>query len=86
MKRHLLKFQAIYPPDAIPVGYIKGEPVYSRLCVQQLHGREMWIKEAKVVKLHETPYKIVKGRPQKSKVRFLTIFVLTFCVVLFVFF
>lgn len=68
LKRHLLKFQAIYPPDAPPLGFIKGEPVYSRLCVHQLHGREMWIKEAKVVKLNEKPYKIVKGRPQRNKV------------------
>ncbi|XKL66853.1 hypothetical protein PGB90_010273 [Kerria lacca] len=67
LKRHLLKFQAIYPPDAPPLGFIKGEPVYSRLCVHQLHGREMWIKEAKVVKLNEKPYKIVKGRPQRNK-------------------
>ena len=69
----MLKFQAIYPPEAIPVGYIgkenDKEPVYSRSCVHQLHGREMWIKEAKVVKLNEKPYKIVKGRQKKDKVR-----------------
>ncbi|XP_065207496.1 DNA repair protein complementing XP-C cells homolog [Planococcus citri] len=67
LKRHLLKFQAIYPPDAPPLGFVKAEPVYSRLCVVQLHGREMWIKEAKVVKMGEKPYKIVKGRQKKDK-------------------
>lgn len=33
LRRHLLKFEALYPDSAIPVGYIRGEPVYARECV-----------------------------------------------------
>ncbi|XP_076334158.1 DNA repair protein complementing XP-C cells homolog isoform X2 [Tachypleus tridentatus] len=64
LKRHLLKFEAIYPPDAPPLGYIRGEPVYARECVHTLHSRETWMKEARVVRIGEQPYKIVKGRPK----------------------
>ncbi|XP_075234735.1 DNA repair protein complementing XP-C cells homolog [Lycorma delicatula] len=67
LKRHLLKFQAIYPPDAPTVGFIKNEPVYSRTCVVELHTRESWIKEAKCVRIGEEPYKIVKARPKYDK-------------------
>ncbi|GLH05038.1 DNA repair protein complementing XP-C cells homolog [Gryllus bimaculatus] len=64
LQRHLLKFQAIYPPKAPTLGYIRGEPVYRRECVYTLHSREIWLKEAKVVRLGEKPYKIVKARPK----------------------
>ena len=30
LERHLLKFEAVYPPDAPSLGFIKGEPVYAR--------------------------------------------------------
>ncbi len=30
LERHLLKFEAIYPPEPPPQGYIRGEPVYAR--------------------------------------------------------
>ena len=72
LERHLLKFEAIYPPTAVPLGYIgKGEkrtPVYARECVRTLHSRETWIKQARVVKDGEKPYKIVKARPKWDKV------------------
>ena len=32
-REHLLKFQAIYPETAVPLGYVKKEPVYARECV-----------------------------------------------------
>lgn len=68
LKRHLLKFEAIYPPDAVTLGFVRGEPVYSRNCVYTLHSRDIWLKHAKVVKLGEKPYKIVKARPKYDKV------------------
>lgn len=68
LRRHLLKFEAIYPPDAPPLGFVRGEPVYSRGCVADLHTRETWIKEAKLVRRGEEPYKIVKARPKWDKV------------------
>ncbi|KAK4884025.1 hypothetical protein RN001_000296 [Aquatica leii] len=67
LKRHLLKFEALYPPDPPPLGFIRNEPVYARECVHVLHSREIWMKHAKVVKLGEKPYKIVKARPKYDK-------------------
>lgn len=37
LKRHLLKYEAIYPETAAILGYCRGEAVYSR-CVRQLGG------------------------------------------------
>lgn len=68
MQRHLLKFEAIYPSDALTLGFVRGEPVYSRDCVHNLHSREIWLKSARVVKPKEQPYKIVKARPKWDKV------------------
>ncbi|CAH8870747.1 unnamed protein product [Trichobilharzia szidati] len=62
LQRHLLKFQVIYPTDAIPLGFFNNEPVYSRDCVHLCHTRESWLKEAMVVREHEKPAKIVKAR------------------------
>ncbi|XP_068212328.1 DNA repair protein complementing XP-C cells homolog [Palaemon carinicauda] len=64
LQRHLLKFEAIYPPDETPVGYIKGEPVYPRSSIYTLHSRDIWMKEAKTVRVDEEPYKVVKARPK----------------------
>ncbi|CAG9563066.1 unnamed protein product [Danaus chrysippus] len=64
LKRHLLKFEAIYPPDAETLGFVRGEAVYPRDCVYICKSRDVWIKEAKVVKLGEQPYKIVRARPK----------------------
>lgn len=67
LKRHLLKFEAIYPNSAVPLGYIRNEPVYARECVHQLHARETWMKEGRNVKVGEEPYKMVKSRPKWNK-------------------
>ncbi|CAB3998693.1 DNA repair complementing XP-C cells [Paramuricea clavata] len=67
LKRHLLKFQAIYPESAATLGFCRGEAVYSRECVHTLHTRELWMKEARVVKAGEETYKIVKGRKSRRK-------------------
>ncbi|KAH8290694.1 hypothetical protein KR054_005041 [Drosophila jambulina] len=67
LERHLLKFQGLYPPDAPTLGFIRGEPVYARECVHLLHSREIWLKSARVVKLGEQPYKVVKARPKWDK-------------------
>ncbi|XP_042904947.1 DNA repair protein complementing XP-C cells homolog [Parasteatoda tepidariorum] len=68
LKRHLLKFEAIYPPDAAPVGFLREEPVYARDNVCKLHSRETWVKEARVVRAGEEPYKIVKARPKWDRI------------------
>ncbi|CAH0397462.1 unnamed protein product [Chilo suppressalis] len=67
LKRHLLKYEALYPPDAAVLGFVRSEPVYARECVYICRSRDTWLKEAKVVRLGETPYKIVKARPKWDK-------------------
>lgn len=68
LKRHLLKFEAIYPADQVPLGYVRGEAVYPRNSVYICKSRDIWLKEALVVKPGEKPYKIVKARPKYDKV------------------
>ncbi|XP_021913574.1 DNA repair protein complementing XP-C cells homolog isoform X2 [Zootermopsis nevadensis] len=67
LKNDLLKFEAIYPPNAPPLGFVRGKPIYARECVHVLHSREIWMKDAKIVQVGETPYKIVKARPKYDK-------------------
>ncbi|XP_005109611.1 DNA repair protein complementing XP-C cells homolog [Aplysia californica] len=67
LRRHLLKFEAIYPDTAIPCGYIKKEPVYARECVRILHSRDNWLKEGRLVRVNEKAYKMVKSRPKWNK-------------------
>uniref|UniRef100_A0A182VXS8 Rad4 beta-hairpin domain-containing protein n=1 Tax=Anopheles minimus TaxID=112268 RepID=A0A182VXS8_9DIPT len=68
LKRHLLKFEAIYPADAPTLGFTSGkEPVYARECVHTLHAREVWLKQARTVKMFETAYKVVSGRPKYDR-------------------
>jgi xeroderma pigmentosum group C-complementing protein len=62
LKRHLLKFQSIYPPDAKPVNKIRDEEIYSRQNLVTLCSAQTWLKYARTVKAYEKPYKIVKGR------------------------
>ncbi|XP_066600589.1 DNA repair protein complementing XP-C cells homolog [Prorops nasuta] len=68
LQRHLLKYEALYPPDAKPLGFLKtGEAIYSRYCVHTLCSRETWLKSARVVKPGQEPYKIVKALPKYDK-------------------
>ncbi|XP_072305467.1 DNA repair protein complementing XP-C cells isoform X2 [Eucyclogobius newberryi] len=67
LKRHLLKYEAIYPDTATVLGYCRGEPVYSRDCVHTLHSKDTWLKEARTVRLGEQPYKMVKGFSNRSR-------------------
>ncbi|XP_078339713.1 DNA repair protein complementing XP-C cells-like isoform X2 [Crassostrea virginica] len=67
LRRHLLKYEAIYPNTAAPLGYIRGEPVYARECVHELHSRENWLKEGRAVRIGEEAYKMVKSRAKWNK-------------------
>lgn len=67
LQKHLLKFEGIYPPEVPPLGYFKEDPIYPRDCVVTLRSRETWLRQAKTVKLNETPYKVVKARPKRDK-------------------
>ncbi|NXA73014.1 XPC protein, partial [Thryothorus ludovicianus] len=67
LKRHLLKFQAIYPESAAILGYCRGEAVYSRDCIHTLHSRDTWLKQARVVRIGEVPYKMVKGFSNRAR-------------------
>ncbi|XP_060017041.1 DNA repair protein complementing XP-C cells isoform X3 [Lagenorhynchus albirostris] len=67
LKRHLLKYEAIYPETAAILGYCRGEAVYSRDCVHTLHSKDTWLKQARVVRLGEVPYKVVKGYSNRAR-------------------
>ncbi|XP_078469106.1 DNA repair protein complementing XP-C cells homolog isoform X3 [Lampetra planeri] len=67
LPRHLLKYEAIYPPGAAVLGTCRGEPVYARECVHTLHSCDTWLKQARVVRLGEVPYKMVKGQSNRSR-------------------
>ncbi|NXX93320.1 XPC protein, partial [Centropus bengalensis] len=67
LKRHLLKYQAIYPESAAVLGYCRGEAVYSRDCVHTLHSKDTWLKQARVVRIGEMPYKMVKGYSNQAR-------------------
>uniref|UniRef100_A0A8C3AGH5 Xeroderma pigmentosum, complementation group C n=1 Tax=Cyclopterus lumpus TaxID=8103 RepID=A0A8C3AGH5_CYCLU len=67
LKRHLLKYEAVYPSTATVLGYCRGEPVYSRDCVQTLHSKDTWLKEARTVRLGEEPFKMVRGFSNRSR-------------------
>uniref|UniRef100_UPI003AADE6EE DNA repair protein complementing XP-C cells n=1 Tax=Centroberyx gerrardi TaxID=166262 RepID=UPI003AADE6EE len=67
LKRHLLKYEALYPATAAVLGYCRGEPVYSRDCIHTLHSRDTWLKEARTVRLGEEPYKMVRGFSNRSR-------------------
>ncbi|PAA83779.1 hypothetical protein BOX15_Mlig015892g1, partial [Macrostomum lignano] len=64
LRRHLLKYEVIYPDEAEPMGFVRpsNEPFYSRDCVHVCHTRETWLKEARVVRPGEQPVKVVKSR------------------------
>uniref|UniRef100_A0A8C0EIK5 p125 n=1 Tax=Bubo bubo TaxID=30461 RepID=A0A8C0EIK5_BUBBB len=61
LRRHLLKYQAIYPESAAILGYCRGEAVYSRDCVHTLHSKDTWLKQARVVRIGEVPYKVPRN-------------------------
>ncbi|KAI9598569.1 Rad4 beta-hairpin domain 3-domain-containing protein [Syncephalis fuscata] len=61
LERHLKKFEILYPREPI-IGHIRGEPVYPRSCVQQLHTTETWLREGRQVKEGENPIKEIKAR------------------------
>lgn len=47
IQKHLLKFEALYPPDCVPLGYTStGCAIYSRHCVHTLYSRETWYRKA----------------------------------------
>ncbi|XP_055610344.1 DNA repair protein complementing XP-C cells homolog isoform X2 [Uranotaenia lowii] len=60
LKRHLLKFEALYPVEVPSLGFVRGEAIYARECVFTLQTREKWYKQGRVVKPFETAYKVVK--------------------------
>ncbi|XP_067854464.1 DNA repair protein complementing XP-C cells isoform X2 [Heptranchias perlo] len=67
LKRHLLKYEALYPSTASILGYCKTEAVYSRDCVHPLHSKDIWLKEARVVRDGELPCKMVKSQSNQAR-------------------
>ena len=67
LKRHLLKFEAIYPEESQVLGYCNRDPIYARECVHTLHTRETWLKQGRIVKQGEEAYMSVKARPKRGQ-------------------
>ncbi|CAB4484654.1 Rad4-domain-containing protein [Rhizophagus irregularis] len=61
LERHLKKFEIIHPKQPI-IGNIRGEPIYPRKNVKQLHTAETWLREGRQVMIGEQPLKHVKSR------------------------
>ena len=67
LRRDLLKNESIYPSDAPTMGFIQGQAIYARECVQTLQSRVAWLKEGLVVRLGEEPYKIVTAKSKLDR-------------------
>ncbi|RIA98576.1 hypothetical protein C1645_749735 [Glomus cerebriforme] len=61
LERHLKKFEIIHPKQPV-IGHIRGESIYPRMNVKQLHTAETWLREGRQVKIGEQPLKHVKSR------------------------
>ncbi|RIB13047.1 hypothetical protein C2G38_2199004 [Gigaspora rosea] len=61
LERHLKKFEILFPKTPI-IGNIRGEPIYPRKNVKQLHTVETWLREGRQVMEGQQPVKYVKSR------------------------
>ena len=62
LERDLLKYQAIYPADAPIAGSFRENRVYYKENVVELHTRENWLKEGRVIIKGSVVYKLARGR------------------------
>jgi len=75
MRRHVLKYECIYPEDTTPVGQIKlkvkgeetFEDIFPRKALKKLHTRGTWLQNARVVRDGEVPMKMVASWMQNKK-------------------
>ena len=44
LRDDLLKLEAIYPPDAPPLRFVKAKQIHGRECVHVLHSSDIWLK------------------------------------------
>jgi len=58
----LLQYEAIYPPDTVPVAEWRGEAVFRRKDVYTVHNSVKWLQNGKQVKQGEQPYKELPKR------------------------
>ncbi|KAL0097617.1 hypothetical protein J3Q64DRAFT_1807557 [Phycomyces blakesleeanus] len=61
LERHLKKMEILYPKEPV-IGYIKGEPIYPRDCVKEIHTPETWMKLGRIIKKGEHPVKRINAR------------------------
>lgn len=57
IERWLKKHEILHPKRPV-LGFISGHAVYPRACVQTLHTKERWLREALQVKTGEVPAKV----------------------------
>lgn len=66
IERWLTKYEMLRPKGPV-LGYCSGHPVYPRTCVQTLLTKQRWLREGLQIKANETPAKILKHSPKRSK-------------------
>lgn len=65
LKKDLLKYQGIYPPDTEPVGKIRDQDVYPRSAVHHLQGELNWLKEGRSVRVRLLPATQLPAKTQR---------------------
>lgn len=60
LERHLKKYEILHPRRPV-VGHVKGEPIFLRSRVKQLHSKDRWIRKMRQVKPNVKPVKHVKA-------------------------
>ncbi|CAJ0901916.1 7234_t:CDS:10 [Entrophospora sp. SA101] len=61
LERHLKKYEILFPKEPV-IGHIRGESIYPRKNIKQLHTTETWLREGRQIKEGEQPLKHVKSR------------------------
>ena len=67
LRRHLLKYEAIYPKDVPSVGFVRGEEIFPRSAIHTLHSQGKWLQFAREVREGEVPYKMVASFLKNKK-------------------
>lgn len=65
LERHLKKYEILHPRRPV-VGHVKGEPIFLRSRVKQLHSKDRWIRIMRKVKQRARPVKHVKAVMSKD--------------------
>ena len=66
LEKQLNKYECLKSRNTV-VGEFRGEPVYRRCDVKQLHTPETWLKLGRSIRADEAPMKVVKAHVMMSR-------------------